>query len=167
MGWMEGDDDTVDAAAVSAWIGASERTVRDLAGRGIIVRVGLGRYSLRASVAGYIAHLREIAAGRGSATGPGALDLVSERARLAAAQADYQEMRNDQLEGSVVPVEEVARQIGEDYSRVRTRLLAIPSETAARVQRAKTAPEAEAIIREVLYEALEELSSSEDDGEPG
>jgi terminase small subunit / prophage DNA-packing protein len=155
--------DEVTAAELSEWIGASERTVRELAGREIIVRTGRGKYRLQASVAGYVAHLREVAAGRGPATGPSALDLVAERARLAAEQADAQAMKNDVTRGLVVPVAVAAEDLGRRCARIRTRLLAIPSETAVRVQRAKTAPEAEAIIRDVIYEALEELSGA---GEP-
>jgi phage terminase Nu1 subunit (DNA packaging protein) len=157
------NDKTVDAEELGSWLDVNPRRVRRLAERGIVERAGRGQYRLRASVAAYLGHLREVAAGRGPATGPGAHDLVSERARLAKEQADHQEMKNDLMRGEVVPVAYAAADLGKRCARIRTRLLAIPSETAVRVQRAKTAPEAEAIIRDVIYEALEELSGA---GEP-
>ena len=157
---MEIDDKTVDAEELGSWLDVNPRRVRALAERGIVERTGRGAYRLRASVAAYVSHLREIAAGRGPATGPGAFDLAAERARLAAEQADAQAMKNDVTRGLVVPVAVAAEDLGRRCARIRTRLLAIPSETAVRVQRAKTALEAEAIIRDVIYEALEELSGA-------
>ncbi len=150
----------VTAEELASWIGASTRTVRELAGRDIVVRSGREKYQLKESIIAYVSYLREVAAGRGPASGAGGLDLVAERARLAREQADAQAMKNDITRGEVVPVAYAAADLGRRCARIRTRLLAIPSETAVRVQRAKTAPKTESIIRDVIYEALAELSST-------
>ncbi|MBN9096068.1 hypothetical protein [Pandoraea pnomenusa] len=69
------------------------------------------------------------------------------------AQLEY-----DQKSGLVVAVEDVTSAVGEDYAKVRSRLLAIPSEHAPRIQRLKTAIEVEDALREIITEALEELT---------
>lgn len=45
-------------------LGVSEKTISELAKRGIIAPAGRGRYALEASVGSYCAYLRAMAAGR-------------------------------------------------------------------------------------------------------
>ncbi len=80
---------------VGEHLGISQQAVADLLRRKIIPSGG-GRGSLDVDDCrlAYLHHLREQAAGR-LGVGAGELDLVEERARLAKAQADQQEMRND------------------------------------------------------------------------
>jgi phage terminase Nu1 subunit (DNA packaging protein) len=61
------DDDTkVTSADLCRVLGVTREALSDFAKRGIIERgKARGTYQLEASVAGYCAHLREIAAGRG------------------------------------------------------------------------------------------------------
>lgn len=68
------------------------------------------------------------------------------------------ELEYDQEAGKVVPVADVARIVGEEYARVRTRLLALPAENAPRIQRLKTATEVQDALHELIVEALEELT---------
>jgi phage terminase Nu1 subunit (DNA packaging protein) len=75
-------------ADFASLVGISQPAVSQLLSRGIIKG-----NSVREWVLDYCTHLREIAAGRAGKQGDG-LDLVSERARLAKAQADAQEMKN-------------------------------------------------------------------------
>jgi len=71
----------------AALVGISQQAVSDLVKRGII-KGGSPKEWIRH----YCEHLREVAAGRGSDS-EDSLDLVAERARLAAAQADLKEMQ--------------------------------------------------------------------------
>ena len=75
----------ISAAALAALVGCSDRNIRDLTKRGILVPVGRNRYDMAQSVPRYCEHLRTLATGRGGeaaiATGTRA------RARLAEAQA--------------------------------------------------------------------------------
>lgn len=68
------------------------------------------------------------------------------------------QLEYDERSGAVVAVQDVAGAIGEQLSRVRTRLLAIPAECATRVLVLKTAPEVQEAIRSSIIEALEELT---------
>lgn len=73
-------------------------------------------------------------------------------------QALLNQLEYDQRSGAVVAVQDVAGALGEQLSRVRTRLLAIPSECATRVLVLKTAAEAQEVLRAAVTEALEELT---------
>ena len=153
-------DVTVNAIELGEWLGLSDRQVRHLAERKIIERPTRGRYQLQASVQATVAHLREMAAGRASEDD--SLDLVAERARLAKEQADAQAMRNDQRRNELVEVADVAKLVGQQYARVRTRLLAIPSGHAAQIARLKTPQEVQPALQALLTAALEELSADEE-----
>lgn len=83
-------DNNLKVNELAALFGVTARTISDLARRGIIVRDAKG-FDRDEFVRRYVRHLREAAAGRGQAAGGAA--AVSERARLAAAQADAQEMK--------------------------------------------------------------------------
>ena len=151
---------------VADHLGVSQPVVAKLVAAGVFLPTGArGGLDLDACRRAYLSRLREEAAGRaahGGADGePEELDLVAERARLAAAQADRIEMENHQTRGLVIPVEVASRMLGETLGKVRTRLLAIPSECALQAAAARTAPQAEAVIRRAVIDALTELSSGE------
>ena len=60
--------------------------------------------------------------------------------------------------GEVVPVSDIEKAVGLEFAKVRTRLLAIPSEQAPHIYRMKTVPEVQDALRTVIIEALEELT---------
>jgi len=62
----------------------------------------------------------------------------------------------------VVAVEDVTRAVGEEYARVRTRLLSIPSEHAPRIHRLKSVLEIQDALHGIIVEALEELTRDGD-----
>ncbi|ABB11155.1 hypothetical protein [Burkholderia lata] len=69
------------------------------------------------------------------------------------AQLEY-----DRDAGLVVAVSDVAKAVGDEYAKVRSRLLAIPAEHAPRIQRLKSAVEVQDALQEIITEALEELT---------
>src|ERR1700680_945206 len=81
------------AAELADLLGVSDKTVREMARRGIIVRAGRGAYDLRASVRGYCRHLRDIATGKAGGEAVAA-SAAAERGRLAKAMADKVELAN-------------------------------------------------------------------------
>ncbi len=117
--------DSVTVDVLAAWLGVTDRTVRDLAARGVVVKAGRGAYRLEASIRAYCGHLREIAAARGEHA-PG-VGLASERAREARERADNLALRNQQLRRELVPAADVERAWIETLRLVRSRMLAIPS----------------------------------------
>src|SRR5260364_11262 len=68
-------------------------------------------------------------------------------------QLDYH-----QKSGAVVAVQEVAQAVGEEYAKVRTRLLAIPSECAPRLHTLKTVTEVQDALHALIVEVLEALT---------
>ncbi|BCQ23145.1 hypothetical protein NK8_12700 [Caballeronia sp. NK8] len=69
------------------------------------------------------------------------------------AQLEY-----DRDSGLVIDVAEVAKAVGTEYAKVRSRLLSIPAEQAPRLHRCKTPAELQDMLQEVITEALEELT---------
>jgi hypothetical protein len=68
------------------------------------------------------------------------------------------QLEYDQKSGAVVAVADVAKAVGDEYARVRTRLLAIPAERAPDIHRMKTVTEVQDALQEMIVQALEELT---------
>lgn len=79
--------------------------------------------------------------------------------RKEAAMARLKELEYDRKTGRVVLVEDVIWQINREMHIVRTRLLAIPSQCAVQIARLTTPVEVEVALRDVIYEAMSELSN--------
>ena len=150
--------EAVSAKALAEWLGVSDRTVRDLADRGVVVRIDRGRYDLKASVCRYASHLREVAASRGGEDQ--LLDLTAERARLAKEQADGQAMKNAQLRGDLVAREDVLRGWQDILRKVRSGMLAVTSRVRQRISTIDAAQAA--IIDREIRDALEALADGSD-----
>ena len=80
------------------------------------------------------------------------------RTRLAVGQADAQELKNETRRREVVDVGSAVELVGQSFTVVRTKLLAVPSAHAAQIARLKTPAEVEAYLSRVLAAVLEELS---------
>ncbi len=151
----------VTAAEVAAWLGISTRRVKELRADGVLPGTSGAPYDLQACVLAYCTHMRP-AKGRAAAGGSDAAMTFDEaRIRLLNEQADAQAMKNAATRGELIPASYVLRVIETDYSRVRTRLLAIPTSNAPRLCRIKGPPEMETAIYDLIVEALEELSNPE------
>jgi terminase small subunit / prophage DNA-packing protein len=110
--------------------GITRQAVNALARRGIITRKGRG-FDRDESTLRYCAHLRELATGRG---GEAAItSATAERARLAKAQADSQELKNAALRGAVLDAGAVEREWADILRTVRAGMLAVPSRAAQRL----------------------------------
>lgn len=139
---------------VAKHIGVTPKYVNDLINEGVIERKGRGLYDLDECRNAYISKLREKAAGR---AGTGELDLVAERARLAKESADAKEMENAVERGDLVYIEDVAKQVENQLTKVRTRLLGIPTKVAPEAHASATVREVQSIIETAIIEALNEL----------
>jgi phage terminase Nu1 subunit (DNA packaging protein) len=133
---------------------ASSKTVQDLINKGVITKQNRGKYDLDLARKEYILHVREVAAGR---TKTGDLDLQEERARLAKEQADSKEMENAVERGDLVYIENVAKQFELQLTKVRTKLLAVPTKVAPEAHIAATVKEVQSLIEAEIIEALNEL----------
>lgn len=141
-------------------LGVSQSAVSSLVRSGVFAKRPRGGFDLDECRTSYLRRLREEAAGR-AAQGDredGDLDIVAERARLAKEQADRLEMDNAVRRQELVEFDEFVAVIGRTFAAIRTRLLAIPAECAVRWSAGQTPAVAEEVIRDVVYQALEELS---------
>jgi phage terminase Nu1 subunit (DNA packaging protein) len=73
-----------------------------------------------------------------------------------------EQLEYDRDAGLVVEVADVAKAVGEEYAKVRTKLLSIPSEHAPRIHRLKTVQEVQDVMHSIIVEALEELTRDGD-----
>jgi len=139
---------------LSAHLQTSTKTVHDMINKGIITKQERGKYDIDLARKEYILHVREIAAGRAKV---GDLDLQEERARLAKEQADAKEMENAVERGDLVYIENVAKQFELQLTKVRTKLLAVPTKVAPEAHIAATVKEVQSLIEAEIVEALNEL----------
>ena len=141
-------------AQVAAHLGVSAKYINDLIGKGVIAYAAKGKYDIDACRKAYIEHIREQAAGRASS---GELNLSEERARLAKEQADAKEMENAVERGDLVYIEDVAKQIENQLTKVRTRLLSVPTKVAPEAHACASVREVQAVVEQAIVEALNEL----------
>ena len=144
---------------IAAHLGLSVTRVSQLMTADILPKAPRGKHDLGACRTGYLEHLREVAAGRGSKDGSG-LDLVAERARLAAAQAEKCERENKIADGKFLEVATFHLMVTSAFRRVRSKLLALPSKMAPLMVGAKTPAEAHGILKTEIYAALNELAAT-------
>ncbi len=137
--------------------GISAPMLTQLCKRKVAIRLGRNSYDLEQSTRNYIRHLRETASGRGGEEQ--VLALTAERARLACAQADAQELKNAELRSELVKATDVERGWSDILRQVRARILAVPSRLRQSLD-LKPAT-ADAIDRE-LRDALSELGHADD-----
>lgn len=139
----------------------SQVAVSKLIREGVIDRQERGQYDVDDVRAQYIRHIRAVASGRAAS---GDLDLGAERARLAKEQADAKEMENAVERGELVYISDVSKQFQLQLTKVRTKLLAIPTKVAAEVHASATIKEAKQIIEENIEDALRELVGYSQEG---
>lgn len=83
---------------------------------------------------------------------------VKSKDRQADADADISEMKRDQLAGSLVEVAAVQAEWAAHIGNARARLLQLPSKVAVRMEDSMSIGEREAVVRELVHEALSELA---------
>ena len=145
-------DEIVTAEVLGRWLGVSDRLVRELARRGIVVKAGANKYRLEESVRRVVEDQRRTIVGKGGASI--AAQAAKERARLAAAMADKAELQNALLRGTAIDSGAVEREWTGILAGVRARSLAVPSRCAARLPHLTVHDIAalDAEIREMLSE---------------
>jgi len=93
----------------------------------------------------------------------GTLDLGQERAKLTKLQAEKATLELEQQRGNLIPMELVIEGWQGQIANARAKLLALPPKAAAQTAGMDSYVEVEHVIREIIYEALDELAG---DGVP-
>ena len=139
---------------LAAHLDMQQSSLLKLITQGVITKQPRGQYDLDQARSEYIQHFRAINQGRMTKDG---LDLQAERARLAKEQADAKEMENAIGRGDLVYIEDVAKQFENQLTKVRTKLLALPTKVAPECHASATVLEVQSLIEAGVVEALNEL----------
>lgn len=139
------------AGVLADLLGVSTKTIRELALKGIVIRVREGVYDVRASIRGYAGHMRGIVVGKAGGEALAAT-AAADRARLARAQADRVELQNQKDRGELLAAAGVQAEWSSILSAVRAGMLAVASRVAARLPHLTRADvgEIDQEIRQVL-----------------
>jgi len=93
----------------------------------------------------------------------GELDYTQERAKLTRLQTEKVKLELEQQRGKLLPLEMVILAWQGQIANARAKLLALPPKVAAQVLGMESYVELEHTIRDIIYEALDELAG---DGVP-
>ncbi len=132
------------------------RRIQQLAKEGVLRKDIRGRYPLVVNVQSYIRYLQEESRQGAS----GSSEMKNSKTRHAAAKADQEEMKTQQMKGELIGVQEVIEAWANIFTLFKSRMRAIPSDIAPTVRLAKTDGQAQELIRRLVDEALQELSES-------
>lgn len=141
--------------------GLKDRTIRDLADKGIVKRDSHGKYLLWNSAKGYITALKAINAGKnGIKTEDDEQDLDYDREHAAHERVKRQisEIRLQLIKGQVHKAEDVERVMTDMFEKFKSKMNAIPSKMAKKLE-GKSRIEIQTMLREEIDGALIELSS--------
>ncbi|MCK5016531.1 MAG: hypothetical protein KAS32_05595 [Candidatus Peribacteraceae bacterium] len=132
----------------------SKRRVAQLVVEGVITKEARGKYELQTVIREYIAYLQTRQ--YGSTVLP--VDLHQEKIRLTTAQADEKELAVSQIRGELIPTPLVLETWQMLRGNTRAKFLSFPHKVAGEVATLTSVPEIEQLVRDMVYEALEELS---------
>jgi phage terminase Nu1 subunit (DNA packaging protein) len=150
------DLESVNAAVLGRVLGISRASIANLATDGILPRADRGLFNLPACVQAYLRHKLV----KAKASDVAVHSLVAERSRLTKIKADNAELEVRRLAGELVPAADIEAAWLAVAGIVRSRLLLIPSKTAARVVALKTPGEAQALLRKELNAALTAIATT-------
>jgi phage terminase Nu1 subunit (DNA packaging protein) len=150
------------AAEAARHIFISERRFWEKLDLGIVSRQPRGAYDLDVVRQEYLAHLGEVA-GR---FGDDAPELARERARLASAQSDAQEMKNAESRRQLLAREDVGEALTAAFGRVRAKLSALPAELAPEAFGRRSVAEVRQTLQDGVWKALSELAAMRVAGRP-
>jgi phage terminase Nu1 subunit (DNA packaging protein) len=121
---------TCSADDLARCIGVQKRTVQKLAEAGIIKRAPRqrGKYKTVESLHAYTQHLRDKAGGRSESE-----LLTTERAKKAAIDREIAERKLDELNGMILPVDDVVQAWTTLCRSFRQKMLSMPSKMKARI----------------------------------
>mgnify|MGYP002621530350 CR=1 FL=1 len=134
--------------------------LQQLAKEGVIPKPATrGQYDIIPSVVAYIRHLRAVASGDGG-------NLLTEKTRLARAQAEKTEVEIARLKGVLVPAAQVERAWASMIAAARAKLLTLPVRATPLVLPLSEESAIERLLTDMVMEALSELAEAALDDDP-
>lgn len=158
---MDAGAPTYPVGTIAKLLLLTERRVQQLTKEGIIPKSERGRYELAPAVQGYVRYLQ--ARTHGSNAAPA--DYHFEKARLVRAQADRAEAELAELNASLVGADDVADAWANLLTNMKTRLLSIPTKSAASVLHEETVNGIQSVLESDINEVLMEFVGYGDKGD--
>ena len=153
------NDTVMTTEQLCGWLGLSRQSLAELVRRGIVPKLGRGRFNAGEATRAYVDHLRGIAAGR---RGDGDIDLVQERALLARAQRERLEREAAVAARELLPAADVRDAWVKHITAAKTRILGIPA--ACKSRNSDLPLPVVANIERACRDALEDLAGGPEHG---
>lgn len=151
------DEMLVSSKVLEALFGVKDRTIRDLADKGIIKRDSHGKYLFWNSAKSYITALKVANAGKAK-TEDETLDLEEERAQHEHIKRQITEIKLQLIKGQVHKAEDVEAVMTDMFEKFKSKMTALPSKLAKKLE-GKKRTEIQRILKREIDNALTELSS--------
>jgi len=148
------------ASFYSRLFNITERRIQQLASTGVIPKAARGKYPLIGTIRGYVTYLQERSLGDGVIR----IDYQQEKAGLLKAQREKAQLEVEELKGELTRNEDVLDGWAKMTMAFRARLLALPSAIVTVIDTAEDLVAREALARELVEAALDELAGT---GLPG
>lgn len=151
----------VSSKTLEALFGVKDRTIRDLAERGIIKRDSHGRYLFWDSARSYITALKVANAGKSTQNVDDKgknIDLDEERAQHEHIKRQITEIKLQLIKGQVHKAEDVEAVMTDMFTRFRSKMTALPTKMARKLE-GKSKVEIQRILKQEIENALVELAS--------
>ena len=133
-------------------------SISKLIQKGVLdVKQGRNPMDLELCRKNYINYLRTLG-NYNKRTGTG--DIAEEKTRLTKAQADKAELEVSELEGKLIPAPLVQDTWTDFVANVRAKLLGMPSRLAHQMIATENYAEAEKLLKDSIYDALNELADN-------
>jgi phage terminase Nu1 subunit (DNA packaging protein) len=147
----------VSAGELANWLGIGTQSVAGYARTDVVVRAATrGKFFLRESVRGYIAHMAKVAVERENPT-------TTERLRLLRAEATSIENKLKALRDRLISVSKAARDWRHIQITVRAKVLELPERVSKRLPPGRLAPHDLAAIRREALLCLVPLADEPED----
>ena len=151
----------VSSKTLEALFGVKDRTIRDLAERGIIKRDSHGRYLFWDSARSYITALKVANAGKTNQNVDDKgknIDLDEEKAQHEHIKRQITEIELQLIKGQVHKAEDVEAVMTDMFTKFRSKMTALPAKMARKLE-GKSKVEIQKILKTEIDNALVELAS--------
>jgi phage terminase Nu1 subunit (DNA packaging protein) len=155
------EDLVVSSKTLEALFGVADRTIRDLADKGIVKRDSHGKYLFWNSAKGYITALKVANAGKNNAKtedDEDLIDLDTERAQHERLKKEITEIKLLLIKGKVHKAEDVEAVMTDMFEKFKSKMTALPSKLAKKLE-GKSRIQIQQILKKEIDNALVELAS--------
>lgn len=151
----------VSSKVLESLFGLQDRTIRDLAEKGIIKRDSHGKYLLWNSAKSYITALKVVNASKSNTriySDEEELDLETEKAQHEKLKKQITEIKLQLIKGQVHKAEDVEAVMTDMFEKFRSKMTALPAKLGKKLE-GKSRAEIQRILKKEIDNALVELAN--------